>query len=156
MNSLVIAPAAPPAVPREGAPALLAGSPAKAAPVETARAPRPVDPVGAAYRSRGTGRRDQPVGPPPSFAVNVLQDILSRLAEPAPPTDQPPPDVASRAASDAAPESATAKSAGRDVRDIPSPSPSPAAPGADPARSLTSPAVSAERDAPPQPLNRKV
>ena len=67
------------------APSVTQGAPRPAAPLESARAPRPVDPAGRAERLRAQTARDRPVGPPPSFEVNVLQDIRERLADPAGP-----------------------------------------------------------------------
>jgi len=63
-----------------------------AAPVETARAPRPVEAGQPAADLRRDTARDKPVGPPPAFEINVLQDILTRLRDPDA-TSQRDPDV---------------------------------------------------------------
>ncbi|MCC0074966.1 MAG: hypothetical protein H6898_00075 [Rhodobacter sp.] len=52
-----------------------------ATPVETARAPRPVEAAHPAADLRRDTARDKPVGPPPAFEINVLQDIRARLAD---------------------------------------------------------------------------
>ncbi|WP_209426161.1 hypothetical protein [Pararhodobacter sp. SW119] len=57
---------------------------------ETARALRPVDPALTAADVRLTTRRDQPVGPPPAFTINVLQHL--REAAMAPPEVHPDPE----------------------------------------------------------------
>lgn len=47
---------------------------------ETAQAMRPVDPTKTAQDVRAETARDKPVGPPPSFEINVLQDMRARAA----------------------------------------------------------------------------
>jgi hypothetical protein len=59
---------------------------------ETARAPRPVDAPHAAADARLTTRRDQPVGPPPAFAINVLQHLRETAFDP-PEPDAPEPEA---------------------------------------------------------------
>ncbi len=56
-------------------------------PVETARAVRPVQPDTAAELVRNPASHERPVGPPPTFDVNVLQDIRARLKDAPPPED---------------------------------------------------------------------
>ena len=49
---------------------------------ESAQALRPVDPSKSVRDIRGETARDKPVGPPPSFDVNVLQDMRETLRDP--------------------------------------------------------------------------
>ena len=56
-------------------------------PVETALAVRPVQPDTAAELVRNPASHERPVGPPPTFDVNVLQDIRARLKDAPPPED---------------------------------------------------------------------
>ncbi|GAB4265909.1 MAG: hypothetical protein Kow0013_14540 [Pararhodobacter sp.] len=49
---------------------------------ETARAPRAVETAQTARDVRAEVARDKPVGPPPAFDINVLQDIRARLVAP--------------------------------------------------------------------------
>lgn len=53
-------------------------------PVESARAPRPVDAGTPPQAVQQQARNEKPVGPPPAFEINVLQDIRARLNDPAP------------------------------------------------------------------------
>lgn len=96
----VLSPLAPSSAPARDLP--LTGQPqghrtvARATPVETARAPAPVDSRAPAEPPRNQTARERPVGPPPAFEINVLQDIRTRLADPvreAPPAQSafPPP-----------------------------------------------------------------
>ena len=41
----------------------------------SALAPRPVEPITSARDARNDTARDKPVGPPPAFEINVLQDM---------------------------------------------------------------------------------
>ena len=88
----VLSPLAPAGAPARDGP--LTGQPQgvrtviPAAPVETPRAPTPVDSRVPAEQLRNTMTRERPVGPPPAFEINVLQDIRTRLAEPV--KDTPP------------------------------------------------------------------
>ena len=70
---------------------------AAATAIDSARAPRPVDPAAASIVLRNDEARDRPVGPPPSFDVNVLQDIRARMQDNKPPSDDPPDADAPRA-----------------------------------------------------------
>ncbi|MFN3538081.1 MAG: hypothetical protein ACK4Y4_11595 [Brevundimonas sp.] len=56
---------------------------APVSPVETARAPQPVFGANPAETARNQTQSERPVGPPPAFQINVLQDIRARLADPA-------------------------------------------------------------------------
>lgn len=56
---------------------------------ETARAPRPVDAVARGDPLRNPSARERPVGPPPAFDVNVLEDLRERLRDAAEPPAQP-------------------------------------------------------------------
>jgi hypothetical protein len=49
---------------------------------ETARAVRPVDAAASPTDPRLTTRRDRPVGPPPAFAINVLQHLRETAFDP--------------------------------------------------------------------------
>ena len=84
----VLSPVAPPgAFARDALTTLLSAVPRTAAPVakvESARAVKPVDVAPRSERLRNPVERERPVGPPPSFEINVLQDIRTRLAEPPP------------------------------------------------------------------------
>ena len=55
---------------------------APVSPVESPRAVQPVDDSRAAEMARYHAQRERPVGPPPSFDINVLQDIRTRIADP--------------------------------------------------------------------------
>lgn len=90
------------------APSVTQGAPRPAAPLESARAPRPVDPAGLSEKARNQNMRDRPVGPPPSFDVNVLEDIRARLADSAAqaPRSRWPADTGTASADDAALEPA--------------------------------------------------
>ncbi|PVH28566.1 hypothetical protein [Pararhodobacter oceanensis] len=59
---------------------------------ETAQALRPVEPSVSPRDVRGETARDRPVGPPPTFEINVLEDMRDRAAkvpyEPPPETIQ--------------------------------------------------------------------
>lgn len=64
---------------------------AAATAIDSARAPRPVDPGSAGFALRNDEARDRPVGPPPSFDVNVLQDIRARMRDAPPEAEVPSP-----------------------------------------------------------------
>ncbi|WP_417626850.1 hypothetical protein [Pararhodobacter aggregans] len=95
----VLSPVAPPgSFARDALTTLLSAVPRTAAPVakvESARAVKPVDVAPRPELPRNPAERERPVGPPPSFEINVLQDIRTRLAEPqprlAPDSDDPAP-----------------------------------------------------------------
>ncbi len=85
-------PALPPVLPQPAAPqsrdtagalAVDTQRPLRAArEAETARAPRPVDAPQTAADPRLTTRRDRPVGPPPAFAINLLQHLRETALDP--------------------------------------------------------------------------
>ena len=112
----VLSPVAPPgSFARDALTTLLSAVPRTAAPVakvESARAVKPVDVAPRPELPRNPAERERPVGPPPSFEINVLQDIRTRLAEPQPPlapgSDDPAP---AEATTDSASEQAEAPSA---------------------------------------------
>lgn len=71
--------------------------------LESARAVQPVPPDPSVIRARNPTLRERPVGPPPTFEVNVLEDMRDRQRSieigPAPPDPDgsaahPPPEVA--------------------------------------------------------------
>ncbi|MGY6536180.1 MAG: hypothetical protein ACXIVG_12600 [Pararhodobacter sp.] len=55
---------------------------------ETARAPRPVDPVNRLADNRLPTASDRPVGPPPAFAISLLQHLRETALDP---PDRAPP-----------------------------------------------------------------
>ncbi|MFN4100723.1 MAG: hypothetical protein ACK4GT_13185 [Pararhodobacter sp.] len=70
---------------RDPAAVVLTTAPRPVAPVssvETARAPQPVFGANPAEIARNQPQSERPVGPPPAFEINVLQDIRARLADP--------------------------------------------------------------------------
>lgn len=76
-------PAAPQSRDAAGALGVDAQRPMRAArTAETARAVRPVDAPAAPIDPRLTTRRDQPVGPPPAFAINVLDHLRETALDP--------------------------------------------------------------------------
>ena len=91
----VLSPLAPAGAPVRDVP--LTGQPqgarivVPATPVETPRAPTPVDSRVPAEAARNPMSRERPVGPPPAFEINVLQDIRTRLADPV--REAPPPEA---------------------------------------------------------------
>lgn len=52
-----------------------ASPPVQPAAAISALAPRPVEPITSARDARNDTARDKPVGPPPAFEINVLQDM---------------------------------------------------------------------------------
>jgi len=70
-----------------GSPAPAASPPAQPTATISAVAPRPVDPVVSARDVRKNTADDRPVGPPPAFEINVLQDMRATQRRPAA-TDQ--------------------------------------------------------------------
>lgn len=89
-------PAAPQSRDTAGAMGVDAQRPLRAArAAETARAVRPVDAVLPPVDPRLTTRRDQPVGPPPAFAINVLDHLRETAFDP------PEPEKAEGARADA-------------------------------------------------------
>ncbi len=82
-------PAAPQSRDAAGALGVDAQRPMRAArTAETARALRPVDAPAAPIDPRLTTRRDQPVGPPPAFAINVLDHLRETALDPPEPRDE--------------------------------------------------------------------
>lgn len=82
----VLSPLAPAGAARDALTALLTATPRatpSAGKVESPRAVAPVPAANPAETVRNQTQRERPVGPPPSFDINVLQDIRTRLAEPA-------------------------------------------------------------------------
>ena len=65
---------------------------------ETARALRPVEAAPTAADARLTTRRDQPVGPPPAFAINVLDHLRETAFDPPEPVDDARTQVAAQGA----------------------------------------------------------
>lgn len=54
---------------------------------ESAQALRPVDPGSRTADLRLPTGRDRPVGPPPTFEINVLEDLRARMSDPPTPDD---------------------------------------------------------------------
>lgn len=105
--------------PRDGPVGVLSVRPQAA---EGANALRPVDPVLAARKLRVDTTRDQPVGPPPAFKINVLQDLRERMLS-APEAVPDPADGSSDPGSDA-----TDGAMSEDASRVPRARPDPAAP----------------------------
>ncbi len=77
-----LSPLAPLGVPARDAPVSVSSGPrpvALATGAESARAPRPVGAAAAEDQVRHHAPHERPVGPPPSFDINVLQDIREGL-----------------------------------------------------------------------------
>lgn len=80
--STVLSPIAPGAAGARDAPLLgLAPAPRPVAALESARAVQPVAPDPSVIRARNPNARERPVGPPPTFEVNVLEDLRQRLLD---------------------------------------------------------------------------
>ncbi|WP_323037160.1 hypothetical protein [Pararhodobacter sp.] len=75
---------------------------------ESAAAVRPVDPARDARDARMDRQRDLPVGPPPTFQINVLQDIRASQLDPTPVHDAETADVET-------PDDATKAGPGKDA-----------------------------------------
>ena len=94
-------PAAPQSRDAAGALGVDAQRPLRAArTAETARSVRPVDAAAAPVDPRLTTRRDRPVGPPPAFAINVLEHLRETAFDPPEPRE---PDAAVEDAIDTRP-----------------------------------------------------
>jgi hypothetical protein len=84
------------------APATASRGAAPATATVSAQALRPVDPGSRAADLRLPASRDRPVGPPPAFDINVLEDLRERMAEAAAPETAPGQEASDRSR-DAAP-----------------------------------------------------